>query len=107
MYSDDPGTRENGGDLGWFGRGRMVPEFEEVAFSLEPGEISDPVRTQFGYHIIQVLEKDPARPLDPFTLEQRREEAYRDFLNEQRASIPIEDFWSPDKVPPVRAAQLP
>jgi peptidyl-prolyl cis-trans isomerase D len=61
--SDDPGTAEFGGDLGFFGRGRMVPEFEEAAFALEPGEISGLVKTPFGYHIIQTIEKastDPA-----------------------------------------------
>lgn len=51
-YSDDPGSAQNGGSLGVFGRGQMVPEFEEAAFSLQPGEISEPVKSDFGYHII-------------------------------------------------------
>ena len=54
MESDDRGSAEKGGDLGWFGRGTMVPEFEEVAFSLAVGEVSKPVRTQFGFHIIKL-----------------------------------------------------
>ena len=56
-HSDDEGTAPQGGDLGLFGRGRMVPEFEAVAFDMEVTEISDPVRSPFGFHIIQVTEK--------------------------------------------------
>lgn len=54
LESQDAGTAPRGGDLGVFGRGKMVPEFDEVAFSLRPKEISQPVRTQFGWHIIRV-----------------------------------------------------
>jgi peptidyl-prolyl cis-trans isomerase SurA len=53
-YSDDTGTKESGGDLGWFRAGRMVPEFEAVAYALRPGQTSGIVRTDFGYHIIRL-----------------------------------------------------
>jgi peptidyl-prolyl cis-trans isomerase D len=53
-HSDDPGSRELGGDLGWFGRGAMVPEFEDAVFTAKPGEIVGPIKSQFGYHIIKI-----------------------------------------------------
>ena len=63
-YSED-GSKDQGGDLGWFTHGQMVAEFDNAAFALKPKEISGVVTSQFGYHIIQTLEKDPAK-LKPF-----------------------------------------
>ncbi len=60
-YSADPGSAPTGGGLGFFPRGQMVPEFDEAAFSLAVGEISQPVKTKFGYHLIKVTGHEPAR----------------------------------------------
>ncbi len=56
-YSEEPGATESGGDLGWFGQGRMVPAFDSAVFALEPGEVSDPILTRFGYHLIKLHDK--------------------------------------------------
>jgi peptidyl-prolyl cis-trans isomerase SurA len=58
-FSQDPGSKEQGGSLNWFRRGVMVPEFERVAFAMKPGVVSDPVESPFGYHIIQVERIQP------------------------------------------------
>jgi len=71
-HSDDPGSKANGGDLGFFRRGQMAEPFERAAFSLEPGTLSEPVRTDFGIHIIRVDERKSAQ--------QRSYEAVREEL---------------------------
>ncbi|WP_297992031.1 peptidylprolyl isomerase [Anoxybacillus sp.] len=63
-YSKDTGSAQNGGDLGWFGPGKMVEEFEKAAYALNKGEISEPVKTQFGYHIIKVTDKEEKKSFD-------------------------------------------
>jgi peptidyl-prolyl cis-trans isomerase SurA len=57
QHSDDPASRDTGGDVGWFGHGRMVEPFEEAAFASQPGELVGPIETLFGYHVLQVLDK--------------------------------------------------
>jgi peptidyl-prolyl cis-trans isomerase D len=82
--SDDPGSAANGGDLGLFGRGIMTPAFEEVAFSLPIGELGEPVKSPFGYHVIEVLEIQPevATPL-----EEVRDELIAVLQEEDRSNI--------------------
>ncbi len=63
--SDDPGSAQKGGDLDWVVRGQTVKEFEDAAFSLKPNELSNVIKTPYGYHIIQVYEKEPAK-VKPF-----------------------------------------
>jgi parvulin-like peptidyl-prolyl isomerase len=106
-YSDDPGSAAAGGNLGWFGRGMMVQEFEDAVFALQPGQISEPVKTAFGYHIIQLAAKDPARESDAFSLQQRQSDAFTKWLDEVRNTATIERNWTLDKVPPTPSLTAP
>jgi hypothetical protein len=87
-YSDDTGVQ--GGDLGWFAQGMMVAPFDEAAFSLPVGEISEPISTTFGIHLIEVLEKDPEHAKDVAQLQQERAQAYDAWLQEQVAALQVE-----------------
>jgi len=73
--SKDPGSKTDGGDLGFFTKDRMVEPFAEAAFKLEPGQISDPVKSQFGWHVIKVEEKR-AKPAPSFEETKDQVEAY-------------------------------
>ncbi|PHA01458.1 peptidylprolyl isomerase [Bacillus pseudomycoides] len=64
QYSEDTVSKANGGDLGYFGPGKMVPEFEEAAYKLNVGEISEPVKSSKGYHIIKLTDKKELKPYD-------------------------------------------
>ena len=97
--SQDPGSAPNGGDLGYFEQGQMVPPFEQAAFALKPGEMSEVVESQFGYHIIKVADRQDSRvvPLDEakgqieeFLSQQNRHAQTELFVNALRAKAKIE-----------------
>src|SRR5205085_685083 len=99
--SEDPGSAANGGDLGFFQQGQMVPQFNDVAFSLKPGAVSNVVETDFGYHIIKVVEKQPGRtvPIDEakprieqYLEAQNREKQTTAFVNGLRAKGKVQVF---------------
>ena len=92
-YSMDPGSAQNGGDLGEFPRGVMVPEFEKAAFDLKnPGEVSEPVKTQFGWHIIKLEERIPEKPspfeeVKPRILQELREQKTQQILQDRAKEL--------------------
>ena len=94
-YSMDESNKDRGGDLGWFDENTMVPEFTDVAFTLAEGEISEPVESSFGYHIIQVLGRRVSQ-IPPAAFAQQRQMVFTDWLTEQRETredIEIFDGW--------------
>jgi peptidyl-prolyl cis-trans isomerase C len=95
-YSRDLSSRAAGGDLGWFPRGLLtVPEVEQAAFGLQPGEISGVVHSSLGYHIVQVIERDPARPLNPAAAQAVRAAAWAEWLAAAFANAVVVDEITP------------
>ncbi len=88
QYSSDPGTKDKGGELGFFTQGAMVKEFSDAAFSMKPGQISQPVHSPYGYHIIQVEEIKPAQVA---TLANSRQKIKDNMLSSQE-QMAIPDF---------------
>jgi len=97
--SIDTASAANGGDLGWFSRGQMVAEFEEAAFSLAPGTVSDPVATTYGYHIIEVLEHEQDRPLEGSALTAFQDALLQAWYSERTQGEDVVRYWTPDLVP--------
>jgi peptidyl-prolyl cis-trans isomerase SurA len=99
-YSDDKGSARKGGDLGWFGRGMMVQPFENITFDMQPGEMSKPFPTRFGWHFVKLYDKRNIQPLDSIRnqvltqvkRDARMAEAEKSFINKTRAeyNLPAE-----------------
>jgi foldase protein PrsA len=118
QYSIDPGSKDKGGELGTFKRGQMVPAFDKVAFSQPLNVISPPVKSQFGYHIIQVEARTPATKATLASATPRIEETLRQqqeapliqpFLQnlQAKAQITVNDPRFADLFPPSAAAAAP
>jgi len=89
QYSRDVGSRDIGGDLGFFPRGVMLPEIEAAAFALQPGQQSGILKTDFGYHVIEVVQKDPAREVPEELLGAWRKRTFLKWLDSERAAATI------------------
>lgn len=108
-HSKDTGSGANGGELGWFGKGAMVAEFEAAAFSQPVGEIGKPVKTQFGYHIIQVIAREEL-PTTASQYEQSQQTMFTDWLTKTRTDAEtaetikkLDETWRAN-LPPLPAA---
>jgi peptidylprolyl isomerase/foldase protein PrsA len=95
--STDPGSRDKGGDLGWFGRGAMNAPFEAAAFSQTIGEVGPPVESPNGTHIVQVLERDPNRALSSEQVERQSSQAYQAWLAGVRGGSDVRNDMTPEK----------
>ena len=113
-HSDDKGSAVRGGDLGWFGRGMMVQPFENITFDMQPGEMSEPFPTRFGWHFVKLYEKRGIQPLDSMRqqlLNQvkrdvRYQEAEKSFINKTRAEYNLPAEMSNDEVKAYADAHL-
>ena len=98
--SEDTGTKDLGGELNWVARGQLVSEFEDAAFALPLNQVSQPVTSTFGVHLIQVTGHEQNRPLDQSALQQKQSQAFTDWLQNQRLVSKVERFYLDDYVPP-------
>ncbi|MBT2643199.1 peptidylprolyl isomerase [Bacillus sp. ISL-41] len=100
-HSTDTSNADNGGDLGYFGKGEMAEEFEKAAFALETGAISEPVKTEFGYHIIKLVDKKAAKAakfddhkdeIKDLLFDQKIQAEYTNWLEEKKAEYEIKSY---------------
>ncbi|MBE7043090.1 MAG: hypothetical protein E7399_06300 [Ruminococcaceae bacterium] len=94
-------SKDNGGNLGEFTRGQMVPEFDQAAFAMNAGEVSGPVKTQFGYHLIKLIEKNEAKvyaldeikeQIQDMVMKDKQQKAYQSKLNQLKIMYPVDKF---------------
>jgi hypothetical protein len=105
--SADQSTAGNGGELGWFAREEMVPPFADAAFALEPGAISEPVQSEFGWHVIRVEEKDPDRPLTDAQISHIKEADVDRWLTQERQKLTVSSTLPPSPTPFPQGFQPP
>ena len=112
--SDDKGSAMRGGDLGWFGRGMMVQPFEDITFGMQPGEMSEPFATRFGWHFVKLYEKRGSQPLDSVRnqllmqvkRDVRYQEADKSFIKKTRAEYNLPADMSDEEVKAYADAHL-
>jgi peptidyl-prolyl cis-trans isomerase C len=105
--SVDTATAPNGGDLGWFTRGQMVDQFEQVAFTTAPGQISVPFETEFGWHIVKVIDHAADRAMTDDQIAQVRNARIDDWLAGKKATLSIESDIEPTPTPAVPESFVP
>ena len=97
-FSQDPGSAQNGGDLGFFNKGQMVAPFDQAAFALKPGQMSGVVETPFGYHIIQVHEAKPARDVGFEEVKDQIREYLATQQREQKSQVFVDQLKTKSKI---------
>ena len=113
-HSDDKGSAMRGGDLGWFGRGMMVQPFENITFDMQPGEMSEPFPTRFGWHFVKLYDKRGIQPLDSMRQQLlmqvkrdvRYQEAEKSFIKKTRAEYNLPTEMSDEEVKAYADAHL-
>ncbi|MBM7691022.1 foldase protein PrsA [Peribacillus deserti] len=100
-YSTEDATKDKGGDLGYFAKGEMTAAFEKAAFSMKEGEVSDPVKTEFGYHIIKVVDKKAAKPavyeenkkaIKAAIIDQKTQDTYSDWMEKTKEKYKVKNY---------------